>query len=164
MKISFTLLAILVTLSVIIPFLIFVLKGLNTSTKKEVEKLTKQNNLKYGYKEVWNNKFIGITEDNTILTYIHLKAEDKQHENVELSEIKNCELVTNYKSDKSKMNQLIRLDLRLTYKLANKTELVINFFDTDEMYMENYEMNRVKNWKDLISNKLHNSEALKKAS
>ncbi|MEP3837275.1 MAG: hypothetical protein ABJM36_06485 [Algibacter sp.] len=164
MKISFTLLAVLVTLSVIIPFLIFVLKGLNTSTKQEVEKLTKKNNLKYGFKEVWNNKFIGITTDKTMLTYIHLKSEDKRYENIELAAIKTCELVTNYKLDKNKTNHLIKLDLRIIFKSVNKNDLIINFFDTDEMYMENYEINRIKNWKDLISTNLPNTETLKKAS
>ena len=78
MKLSFTLIEILVVSSVFVPFLIFVYKGLNNTskTKQKVEKITKLSGFNYKLKEVWNNKFIDLSEDHNMLTYIQFNSDN----------------------------------------------------------------------------------------
>lgn len=164
MKISFTLLVILVISTIVVPFLIFILKGINSNAKKEIYQLINQNNFKYDVKAIWNNKFIGISEDKNTLTYIHIKEENKQFTNIKLSHFKTCDIVANYKIDKNKVNQLKQLDLKLTYNTPDKKDLIIRFFDANETFMENYEMRRIEYWKTLISNNLNHALINKKAA
>ncbi|MFV9549607.1 hypothetical protein [Algibacter sp. PT7-4] len=164
MKISFTVLAILVTLSIIVPFLIFIFKGFNTSTKKEVRKLAQQNGYKYDLKEVWNNKFIGITENKNTLTYITVQSENNTFINLNLSEISNCEVLTKYQTGSNKVSLLKQLDLKLSFKNTEKQDVLLNFFNTDETFMEDYELRRIKNWQDIITSNLSHNLVIKKAS
>ncbi len=166
MKLSFTLLAILVVLSVFVPFFIFIFKGLNNTskTKHKAENLLKSNGFKYNLKEVWNNKFIGLTEDKKVLSYIAFKEEGNQVLNLNLAEIKSCEVISDYKIDKDKVSSLKHLDLKITFNLANKEVVMLSFFDTDEAYLEDYEARRAKNWQDVISDSLTRTTSLKQAS
>ena len=166
MKISFTLLAILVTLSVFVPFFIFIFKGLNntTKTKHKAENLLKPNGFKYNLKEVWNNKFIGLTEDKKVLSYIAFKEDENQVFNLELSEIKSCEVISDYKKDIDKVTRLKHLDLKISFHTPNKEAVVISFFDTDEAFTEDYETRRIENWKDIIDNNLNVTIKAKMAS
>ena len=166
MKISFTLLAILVTLSVFVPFFIFIFKGLNntTKTKHKAENLLKSNGFRYNLKEVWNNKFIGLTEDKKVLSYVAFKPDENQVLNLELSEIKSCEVISDYKKDTDKVTRLKHLDLKISFYTPNKEAVVISFFDTDEAFDEDYETRRVDNWKDIIDNNLSYKTVTKLAS
>lgn len=166
MKISFTLLAILVVLSVVIPFLIFVFKGLNSTskTKQKAENLIKSSNYKYEKTEVWNNKFIGITKDKTVFTYIHFKDENTIYKNINVSEIQSCESISNYKTDRDKVIRLKNLDLKISFKSNNKEPLLLCFYDTNEGFIEDYESRRIENWESIVKTELNKREAIKKAS
>lgn len=166
MKISFTLLAILVSLSVFVPFFIFIFKGLNntTKTKHKAENLLKTNGFKYNLKEVWNNKFIGLTEDKKVLSYIAIKEDENQVYNFELSEIKSCEIICDYKKDVDKVTRLKHLDLKIWFYAPHKEAVILSFFDTDEAFTEDYEARRIENWKDIIDNNLKVTVNTKMAS
>ena len=75
----------------VIPFLIFVFKGINntTKTKQKAENLLKSNGFKYNLQEVWNTKFIGLTQDKKVLSYIHYKDESETHLDINMDQI-NC--------------------------------------------------------------------------
>lgn len=164
MKLSFTLIEILVVSSVFVPFLIFVYKGLNSTskTKHKAEKITKLSGFNYKLKEVWNNKFIGIAQDDNMLTYIQFNNDNHKIYNLKLSDIKSCELVTNYKIGKDKVTRLEYLDLKIAFHSFKKEEVTLHFFNTDDGYTEDYEMRRIENWNSIINDNINAS--LKKAS
>ena len=166
MKISFTLLATLVVLSVVIPFLIFVFKGLNSTskTKQKAKNLLKSNNYKYNITEVWNNKFIGLTQDKTILTYIHFKEESTIYENINISEIQSCESISNYKTDRDKVTRLKKLDLKIVFKSDKKEPLLLCFYDSNQGFIEDYESRRIENWETIVKTEINKREVIKKAS
>lgn len=84
--------------------------------------------------------------------------------NFELSEIKSCEVISDYKKDIDKVTRLKHLDLKIWFYTPNKEAVVISFFDTDEAFTEDYEARRIENWKDIIDNNLKVTVNAKMAS
>ena len=84
--------------------------------------------------------------------------------NLELSEIKSCEVISDYKKDIDKVTPLKYLGLKIWFYTPNKEAVVINFFDTDEAFTEDYEARRIENWKDIIDNNLKVTVKAKMAS
>lgn len=166
MKIPLTLLEILVVASVFIPFFIFIYKGLTStnSINKKAESLLKSNGLIYPLKEAWNNKFIGITEDKTTVTYISFKEEAPLLINFNRSEIIACELIADYKTDRDKVTRLKHLDLLVRFNEANKEAVTIKFYDSDEGFIEDYELQRIEKWQAIIESLITKGAALKRAS
>lgn len=166
MKLSFTVLAILVVLSVVIPFLIFVFKGINntTKTKQKAENLLKSNGFKYNLQEVWNTKFIGITQDKKVLSYIHFKDESETHLDINMDQIKHCEIVSDYRTDRDKVTRLKHLDLKITFNTSKKEAVLLSFFDTDEGFTEDYESRRIEKWHAIITSNLKHKIETKLAS
>ena len=164
MKLSFTLIEILVVSSVFVPFFIFIYKGLNSAskTKQKAEKITKLSGFVYKLKEVWVNKFIGLAEDDNMLTYIQFNEDKHKIFNLKLSEIKSCELITNYKTGKDKVTRLQYLDLKIAFYSSLNEEVILNFFNTNDGFTEDYEMLRVEKWNNIINKNIN--IALKKAS
>ena len=79
-----------------------------------------------------------------------------------MSDIKSCELVTNYKTGKDKVTRLEYLDLKISFHSFKKEEVILHFFNTDDGYTEDYEMRRIENWNSIINSNINAS--LKKAS
>lgn len=164
MKLSLTVLEILVVSCVFVPFFIFIYKGLNSTskTKNKAEKITKANGFNYKLKEVWNNKYIGLAEENNMLTYIQFNKEDDKIFNINLSKVKSCELISDYKKGKDKVTRLQYLGLRITFLSMQDEDKVLSFFNNQEAFMENYELQRIKKWHKLINSNINMD--LKKAS
>ncbi len=166
MKLSFTLLSILVVLSVLVPFFIFVFKGLNskTKTKHKAEKLLLSNGLKYTMSETWNNKFMAFAENQNMLSYVHFKDEINVVKTIDLSQVKSCEIISDYQKGKDKASHLKHLDLKLQFVSSKKEALILSFFDADEAFIEDYEAKRIQNWHDIIETNLSKAITLKQAS
>ncbi|SFZ89912.1 hypothetical protein SAMN05428642_101634 [Flaviramulus basaltis] len=157
MKNSVIIISILLTLSVFIPFLLFIYSGTkNTSnTKKHVNSLIKGNGIVYSLKEIWRKNFIGISNENNVLTYINSNAEKSTINNINIHDLKQCNVIKNYTKEKDKVIRLQSLELELIYKSSGNKNLRIPFFNIDEDLSEDYEIQRIEKWHKLILNAIH---------
>lgn len=130
----------------------------NTYLKKLVKKLDAialNNNLKLDQKEGWGNTCIGIDTAQQKLVYKRgLETDD--HSFIDLREIESCEYLKEAiqkRVDKTIVNHLATLDLKLTLK-KSKAQILLNFYDIDNGYTEDFEMKRIENWIKIINENL----------
>jgi len=166
MKISLILISTLLTLSVFFPLFLFIYNGFkNTSNiKHRIESLLKNNGIIYTTKETWHHNFIGISNDNTKLTYVHFNTDEPKISTIDLTEIKECHILKSQVKEKEKIIRLKNLDLEFIYKASNKPNVIINFFNLDEDLSEDYELKRVEKWQQIIKTSLPEQVMIKKAS
>jgi hypothetical protein len=152
MKISIVVLSTILILSVFLPFLLFIYNGTSntSSTKKNIAFLIKDNGIVYSLKEIWRKNFIGISNDNKILTYISSISEQASINNINIEDLKQCNIIKQYKKDKDNVVRLKSLDLELIYKLPVSKNLTIPFFNIDDDLIEDFEIQRIEKWHNLI--------------
>ncbi|MGK0253322.1 MAG: hypothetical protein ACI9OE_000790 [Mariniflexile sp.] len=166
MKTSIVILSSILILSVFLPFLLFVLNGTkNTaSTKKHINSLLKDNGIVYGIKEIWRKSFIGISDNNNILTYVYFELGKPTAININVAEIKQCHVIKNYNYDKKKIASLKSQYLELSYKSSSKLNTTINFYNVDDDLSEDFELQRIEKWHKLITSLIPEQQVIKKAS
>ncbi|MEN3323921.1 hypothetical protein VP395_09290 [Mariniflexile soesokkakense] len=167
MKTSLIIISTLLVLSVFVPFMLFIYNGVkNTvSIKKQANALIKSKGLVYDPQEIWRKNFIGITNNNTILTYIKFSSEKPSVvSDINLNEIKQCSIIKNHNNGANKSLFLKSLDLEFVYKSSARPNLIIAFFNIDDDLTEDFELQRIEKWHKLIVNAISVQQALKIAS
>lgn len=163
MKTSLVIISTLLVLSVIVPFIIFIYKSSKNTTgiKKQAQLLLKTNGIVYGTTDVWRKNFIGISNDKNTLTHISFKDGKPLINNISLSDIKQCNIIKNYNNNTNAV--LKNLDLELVSKSA-KSNIIINFFNLDEDLIQDFELQRIEKWQQLIKSSLTDQATNKIAS
>lgn len=167
MNTSFILISTLLVLSVFLPFLYFVYNGAkNTvSIKKQANELIKNNGLVYSAKESWRKNFIAISDQSNVITFIQFGTDTSNIiTDINLNDLKACNIIKNYNHGTNKSLSLKNLSLEFIYKAANKPNTSISFFDIDADLTEDFELQRIEKWHDLIKNALNNTNKMKMAS
>ena len=166
MKISVVIISTILTLSVFLPFLLFIYNGTKntSSTKKHIAFLIKNNGIIYSLKEIWRKNFIGISNDNKILTYINSNGEQASINTINIEDLKQCNIIKQHKKDKDNVVRLKSLELELIYKLPISKNLTIPFFNIDEDLIEDFEIQRIEKWHNLILKAIPLQAAVKLAS
>jgi len=151
---------------VFFPLFLFIYNGFkNTSNiKHRIESLLKNNGIICTTKETWHHNFIGISNDNTKLTYVHFNTEQPKISTIDLTEIKECHILKSQFKERNKIIRLQNLDLEFIYKTSNKPHEIINFFNLDEDLSEDYELQRIEKWHKLIFNAIPKQRLIKEAS
>lgn len=167
MKTSLIIISVLLVLCVFLPFIIFIYNGTkNTSSIKKQAKLLIQNNgITYAHKEIWRKNFIGISNDNKIITYIKFNS-DKSNiiDNINSNDIKQCNIIKNYNNGANKVPYLKSLGLEFIYKSSTSPNLIITFFNVDDDLSEDFELQRIEKWQALIKNTISEPQITKMAS
>lgn len=154
MKISLTLLIILTTLTVILPYLWFIRIASRNTQKQDrfFRDILKKENLNFNVKEQWNNNYLGIDKDNKILLFIKHLEIDSVVLKIDLNQIQSCQ-IKKIAKDIKKYNktetELQTIDLEL-HHFTNGIPTNLNLFDTNELYAQDFEMKRAERWKALI--------------
>jgi hypothetical protein len=166
MKTSLVIISVLLIISAFLPVILFIYNGRkNTAnTKKQIKALIKGNGITYSHKEIWRKNFIGISNNNKTLSYIHFEKDKPFVNNINLSDIKQCQIIKNIDGGKGKPTNLKSLDLGLTYKLPKKPNVIIKFFNIDDDLSEELELQRIEKWCTLIKNAIPEQPMVKIAS
>jgi len=154
MKIPLIIISIVLTLSVFIPFYLFIYYGIKNmnNIKSKINSILKNNAITYNFKEIWRNNFIGISADKKVLTYIQVNNGIPIIMNIAMAEIKHCNIIKNLNKDKDKIVRLKKLDLEIFHKSSNKANSVITFYNEIDNSTEDYEIERIEKWNELIKN------------
>ncbi|MCF7559696.1 hypothetical protein L3X39_03530 [Sabulilitoribacter multivorans] len=166
MKISLIIVSSILTLSVFVPFFLFIINGThNTSnTKKHINYLLKDNGVVYSAKEIWRKNFLGISNDKKILTYLNSNQTKSIIKNINLEDIKQCNILKSYHKDRDKIVRLKSSSLELVFKSSAKQNITIPFFNIDDDLSEDYEIERIEKWHKLIFDIITKQSNIKLAS
>ena len=163
MKISLTLVTLVITLLGVLPFFWFMYIGKNADRKhkKVLEELIKGENLILNQKEQWNNNLIGIDETKKSLLFVKFAGSEKLITKIDLHDLKSChinKITRDFKKDKKMESELQTLNLDLAF-VSRKPDVTLNFYEIKDNFSEEFEMNRAEKWETLIK-KYTNKQAL----
>ncbi|MFI0429829.1 hypothetical protein [Mariniflexile sp. HMF6888] len=167
MKTSLVIISTLLVLSVFLPFILFIYNGTKNavSIKKQANVLIKNNGLVYNLKEVWRKNFIGISNDNKIITYIKFNSDKSSViNNINSNDIKQCNIIKSYNNGANKSLSLKSLGLEFIYKSSTRPNLIITFFNIDDDLNEDFELQRIEKWHVLIKKAISEPQMAKIAS
>lgn len=159
MKISLTLVTIIITLLSVLPFFWFMYLGKNTERKhkKRLEELIKGENLILNQKEYWNNNLIGIDETKKVLLFVKVVGSENLITKIDLHDVKSCninKITRDFKKDKKTESELQMLNLDVTFA-SRKPDITLTFYDIKDDFAEEFEMKRAGTWETMIKKHIH---------
>lgn len=159
---------ILTILFCVVPLIWIVLIGKNNNNKinKRFKNAIKRENLSFSLKEQWSNNFIGLETSKNTLVFVKLDSEESAILKINLAEVKSCEIKIKsreYIKDKQKETVLELLDLELTF-YNEGASIVLNLYDSNGDFSENYEVDRAERWQNLIEQIILNKSFHKRAA
>ncbi|MGB5556067.1 MAG: hypothetical protein WBM83_15535 [Flavobacteriaceae bacterium] len=153
MQTTFIILSLALVAMVFVPF--FLMSSIGKKETKKLKSIGKtsvsSHNLKISQQEIWADHYLGIDTDQKKLLYLQVNESDKKELLIDLKTVKDCNKIEKIQAIKTKdkiENRLERLDLEVIFK--NGTKTLLNFYDSEKMYSEDYEVNRLEKWKQLI--------------
>lgn len=154
MKLSESVMTILMIVLGILPFIWFTYLGKKVSGKSKniINDLLKKEDFNFNQKELWNHNFIGIDEVKNKLLFIKLSSGENSIERINLNEVKSCQInktTRDYKREKKMESELQTLSLELTF-IVGKPKMILNFYDINDSLSEDFEMKRAEKWQQII--------------
>ncbi len=155
MNTSLLIVSIILVSSVFLPFFLIDRTGKSAAghRKKQFKMAIAKNHLALTDQEIWGNSFIGLDQQQKKLLFMKVEDKDQWEKLIDLNNIKECKINTVYKKSTAKNHHemiLLKLDLEIYSRKGNSVE-VLNFFDIDGPYKEDYEMIRAEKWKAIIN-------------
>lgn len=155
MDLGLVIISLILVASVFLPFFIIDFSG--KSGIKQMRKLFKleqtKNNIKISEQENWGNCFIGVDKEQKKMIFMKfIDAEPLTHI-VDLSKVYSCEIeskVATIKTKSKKENILQKLNLIISSFEGKTSELILNFYDAEGIYGEDYENARAEKWRTII--------------
>ena len=139
--------------SVFVPYYFFILAGksVTNTIKAKYKAAIAKNNLKVNQSETWANNYIAIDSDQKKLFFLKFNETETLEQLVDLNKIKETKIVVNKKSIKTKNGKedvLEKLDLEIL--LINGERIFLNFYDSNQIYSQDFELKRAEKWKAII--------------
>lgn len=167
MKISMSLIIILTTIFCVLPYIwfVFIAKTKSNKIKNLINNALQREDVQFNTTEKWNNNFIGIEEAKNLLLFLKMNSQEIPFVRIGLDELKSCQIKIKsreYIKEKKRETELQSLDLELTY-YTEKEPVILNFYDMNDEFTEDFEMKRIEKWQGLIQHQI-NSYAIKKSA
>ncbi|MFT4832475.1 MAG: hypothetical protein ACI815_002130 [Psychroserpens sp.] len=155
MDLELVIISLILVASVFVPFFIIDLSG--KSGVKQMRKLFKleliRNNMKLTEQENWGNTFIGIDKEQEKMLFIKFLEVGPTIHLIDLSKMQACEIdskVDTFKTKFKKETILQKLNLKIASMDSKNPEAILNFYDADGIYAEDFEMARAEKWKTIV--------------
>lgn len=156
MNTSTILISILLILAIFVPF--FILnssgKGGLKAISKKIKEIAKEGHLKFDLKERWADSIIAIDRTKKILVFAKMVNDEAVVEKIDLEQVSKSAIQRKLlpeKSNTGNSNVLQRLDLEITFLGNEKKAKLLNFYDIDSSFTEDYEMQRAEKWNTVIN-------------
>jgi hypothetical protein len=167
MDLTFIIVCVILVGSVFVPYYFFILAGKReTNTiKAKCKAAIAKHNLNVSQSETWANNHIAIDTDQKKLFFLKMHETETIEQLVDLNKIKETKIVVIKKSIKTKFgihDILDKLDLEIF--LINGDRLFLNFYDSNQIYTEDFEHKRAEKWKAVIIDLIKTISCGKKAA
>ena len=150
------LISILLIMAVFVPF--FILnnsgKGEAKLISKKIKEIVKEDRLKFDVKESWGNTFIAIDRAKKIIVFSKTVKDEVTAEKIALDQVEKSTIQKRLKLEKThtgNANVLQNLDLEIVFSGHQKEVVLLNFYDAENTYAEDYEMQRAEKWNTVIN-------------
>ena len=158
MKIDMILVFAIVVGLVAVPYALFILFGSGNSKKieKQIQEEAKKNNLNINHSEKWSSRYLSLDTVANKLLFSRTRGEELVNQHIDLNTIARIVVLedrTSKRIDGKMHDTLEKLSLEFISK-ENAQSILINFYDSTLDATQNYEMNRVNKWKELIEKQL----------
>ncbi|NKI25429.1 hypothetical protein HCG49_02505 [Arenibacter sp. 6A1] len=156
MNTSLLLISGILVLCTFLPFLLFNKAGKSDIKimSKQFKQVAEEANLKLDVKENWGNSMIGIDKVQNKLVFSKIKDGVPLTQLISIHEIDKCEIITKTKLKRinSKRESVLEeLYLELSFKAQDKNNVVLGFYDNQDIYGEDFEVKRAQKWSELIN-------------
>jgi hypothetical protein len=136
MNFSILIIGLILALIFVVPVVFLVRASSNAKKKylKDLINLAKTNNYSISEHDHWNNSVIGIDKDHRHLFYINKTTNNESTVMIDLSEVKQCQVVNKSKNAGKKANYAPvteKLGLIFTYLDKDKPETSLDFYNAD---------------------------------
>lgn len=155
METSFIIVSAILVALISVPF--FLINSLGKSGTRKLKsiykKLALQHNMNTTVKEGWGDSFIGIDGAQKKMIFLKLHGSELEEEFVNLFLAKGCEVKETkevIRTNHSRETILVRVDLVISFG-SGRDPLVLNFYDRDHGFVEDYEHDRAERWKKIIT-------------
>ena len=140
--------------AVFLPYFLFILVSGKESGKLKNKFLeeAKKHQLTFYVKDRWNNNLVGLDKEKGKVLLVQKVKSGLTSEIIDLKQIRRCEILQEaqaVKIDQHKENVLQRLDLQLL--LHNGTIKIVNLYNSEESYVQDYEMKHAERWNRTIN-------------
>ncbi|WP_156877180.1 hypothetical protein [Salinimicrobium terrae] len=140
--------------AVFLSYFLFILIGRKESgrLKNKFSEETKKHQLRFEEKDSWNNNIIGLDKEKNKILLVQKKRTELVSEIIDLKQVCTCEIlqeVQTLKIEQRTETILQRLDLQL--KLHNGTMQIVNLYNCEETYMQDYELKHAEKWNRTIN-------------
>lgn len=158
METSFIIISAILVALISVPFLLINSLGKSDTRKLRsyFKKIALKHNLTPTAKEGWGNSFIGIDNSQKKMIFLKMQETEVQEEIVNIYLAKGCEVRETkdvIRTNHTREAILTRVDLIISFGHGRES-LVLNFYDRESGYQEDYEHARAERWKKIITEAL----------
>jgi len=139
--------------SVFVPYYFFILAGKSetNSIKAKYKAAIAKHNLNVSQFETWANNYIAIDTDQKKLFFLKINETENIEQLVDLNKIKETKIIEIKKSVKTNNGVHIVLEkLDLELFLINGERIFLNFYDSNQIYAQDFELKRAEKWKAIV--------------
>lgn len=140
--------------AVFLPYLLFILIGRKEENKLKNRFLeeAKKHQLRFEEKDAWNNNIMGLDKEKARILLVQKRRAGLFAEVIDLREVRSCELFTDVHILKiEQRTEEILLSLGLHLKMRNGTVQILNLYNCEETYAQDYELKHAEKWRDIIN-------------
>lgn len=140
--------------AVFAPYLLFILFGIKEKSllKSKFSEEAQKHQLRFDEKDTWNNNMLGLDKEKAKILLVQKKRSEIATELIDLKQVRHCEIlekVQTVKIEQRKEDILQRVDLQL--KLHNGSVQMVNLYDSEETYSQDYELKHAERWSRTIN-------------
>jgi len=153
MDITLIIVSLILVGSVFVPYYFFILAGKSkTNSIKTIYKAAiAKHNLNVSQFETWANNYIAIDTDQKKLFFLKINETENIEQLVDLNKIKETKIIEIKKSVKTNNGVHIVLEkLDLELFLINGERIFLNFYDSNQIYAQDFELKRAEKWKAIV--------------
>lgn len=154
MKLDILIVDFILVAAVALPYLLFILLGQKEGVKlknKFLEEAQKYE-LSFSEKDNWNNNIIGLDKEKAKILLLQKRKAGIVTEIIDLKQVRACSIledVQTVKVNKRMENILQKIDLQLN--LHDGSFQVINLYNCEETYSQEYELKHAERWNQTIN-------------
>lgn len=167
METSFLTICLILVGLIFIPFFLFNVSG--KSNLKKVKETAKAvsiaNHLVISQNEIWGNSYIGIDEKQQKILFLKLTAGEAKEQIISIPLVKECVILEQrkfFKVKDKKDSHLEKLDLKITLQAGSP--YLLNFYDENLNFSEDFEAKRIAKWRLLISQLITNESLIQEVA
>ena len=158
--------AIIGAIVIIICALPFVMMSRNSKKreKKNLQSLSEiatQNNCQIDQHEIFGSSAIGIDETKNFVFFYKLTKDKGIEQSVDLSEVQNCKVINTSRTLNNKGGNrkvIDKLELSFLPIVQNRSEIKLEFFNSDDNLQLLGELQSIEKWSKLINDRLNHKK------